>query len=130
MLFNSLLFDVVFYLFISDFITLTSKDDMLVKMLEIKDFYVSARCSNTIVSTWDELIELMYLRFLVKRSYAEHIDNFVRSWEHVDMNKISKSIFHMYQSSFQHAHLDLNNLYELLLCPSCILILLETRLDA
>lgn len=43
--------DVVFNHFISDFIPLIRKDDMFVKVLEIKDFYVSARCSNTIVST-------------------------------------------------------------------------------
>ena len=43
--------DVVFYDFISDFITLISEDDMLEKVPKTKDFYVSARCINTIVST-------------------------------------------------------------------------------
>lgn len=43
--------DVVFNHLISDFITLTSEDDMLEKVPKTKDFYVSARCINTIVST-------------------------------------------------------------------------------
>ncbi|MDG6122971.1 hypothetical protein [Lactococcus formosensis] len=31
---------------------------MLVKVLEIKDFYESARCSNTIVSTWIDTVDI------------------------------------------------------------------------
>ena len=43
--------DIVFYLFISDFIALARKDDMLEKVPKIKDFYIVRLCSNTQVST-------------------------------------------------------------------------------
>ena len=43
---------------------------MAVEVPEIKDFYIVRRCINATHSTWDELIELMYLRFLAKWSYA------------------------------------------------------------
>ena len=51
--------DIVFYLFISDFIALTCKDDMLKKVPKIKDFYEFFLCSNTIVSTWVEVVKRM-----------------------------------------------------------------------
>ena len=43
--------DIVLYLFISDFIALACKDDMLEKVPKIKDFYIVRLCSNTQVST-------------------------------------------------------------------------------
>lgn len=43
--------DIVFNHLISNFIALTSEDDMLKKVPKTKDFYVFALCSNTIVST-------------------------------------------------------------------------------
>ena len=49
---NYYLYDnVIFYLFISEFIALRIKDRMLHKVLKIKDFYIFRFCSNTIVST-------------------------------------------------------------------------------
>lgn len=45
---------IVFNLFISDFIALTSKHYMLEKVPKIKDFYIICRCSNTQVSIWLE----------------------------------------------------------------------------
>ena len=43
--------DIVFYLFISDFIALARKDDMLKKVPTINDFYIVRLCSNTQISS-------------------------------------------------------------------------------
>src|SRR5699024_9736654 len=39
--------------------------------LKAKDFYIVFLSSNAMLSIWDELIELIYLRFSAKWSYAE-----------------------------------------------------------
>ena len=44
--------NVIFYLFISGFISIQIKDCVLHKVLKIKDFYIFRFCSNIIVSTW------------------------------------------------------------------------------
>src|SRR5690625_130429 len=62
--------NVVFQYFISCFFTFIDKHEMLVKVFKTKDFYKISLCSNDTHSTWDELIELMHLRFIAKRSYA------------------------------------------------------------
>src|SRR5690625_457166 len=50
-----------------------------------KHFYPSTLDINVTYSTWDALIELMFLRFLVKGSYAE-IYRLFRTfvWKHVN----------------------------------------------
>lgn len=60
----------VFDVFIPAHFALASKHDMLRKVPKFKDFYKFSLCSETIVSTWLELMALM--------SYY-----FARLWKHI-----------------------------------------------
>ena len=87
---NYYLYDnVIFYLFISEFIANQIKDCMLHKVLKIKDFYIFRFCSNTIVSTYMDMMKVA--KILKGKTVAEDVSLVISPGSRQVLNMLSQN---------------------------------------